>query len=64
MLHYLSGPQVTVTVGGKKFDLPKLLLCDYSKYFDKAFNGNFQEGEKQAVELDNVSIDAFDMVIR
>lgn len=37
----ISGPKVDIYVGPTKkhYSLPKLLLCHYSTYFDRCFNG-------------------------
>lgn len=55
----LAGPKVDVFVGPNKTPykgLPKMLLCHYSDYFDRCFNGQFKEGQTQRLELpeDNI----------
>jgi len=34
-------------------------ICYYSPFFDAAFNGNFQEGQTQTMEFDDVDVTAF-----
>lgn len=40
---------VTIVVGAageqRTFNLHKAYICEYSAFFDKAFNGTFKEGE-------------------
>ncbi|RDL36028.1 uncharacterized protein BP5553_06640 [Venustampulla echinocandica] len=55
-----SGPQsiVTIHVSRNKrkqtFLVHKQFICFYSSYFNAAFNGEFQEGQTQTLELENV----------
>jgi len=61
-----QGPNVTVYVGQTKetFQLPKLLLCYYSPYFDRAFNGEFIEAAEQSIHMQETSIEAFQALIQ
>lgn len=57
-----SEPQDTATiiVEGKKFNVYKALLIEHSKYFERALNGFFIEGETQAIEMgDDVTVQEF-----
>lgn len=53
-----------ITVEGEAFALPKQLLCDLSPFFDRAFNGPFQEGIEQKMKLEDTDITSFQHVIR
>lgn len=46
---------VTVQVEETKFVAQKSLLTAVSPYFEKAFNGPFQEAEHQAITLEGIS---------
>jgi hypothetical protein len=61
----ISGPKVDVYVGPKKkhYNLPKLLLCHYSKYFDRCFNGPFVEGQTQKLELPEDNVEYFEFLL-
>lgn len=61
----ISGPRVDIYVGQDKkhYPLPKLLLCYYSPYFDRCFNGNFKEGESQKLELPEDEVADFELLI-
>lgn len=50
-----------VTVGPEKteFLIHKAFLCHYSPYFDRALNGQFIEGQTQAVDLPEENTEAF-----
>ncbi|CAG8972243.1 hypothetical protein HYALB_00001641 [Hymenoscyphus albidus] len=52
-LELTQGPRVDIYVGDEKehFSAPKNLLCYYSKYFDRYFNGSFQEAQTQRLEV-------------
>ncbi|EPE27622.1 POZ [Glarea lozoyensis ATCC 20868] len=60
LIDMLRGPYVEIEVGEKPdskiFNLPKLVLCHYSPYFDRCFNGGFKEATEQKLHLpeDNV----------
>ena len=61
----LAGPKVDIFVGEKKkhYQLPKLLLCYYSKYFDRCFNGGFVEGTTQRLELPEDPVEFFEVMV-
>jgi len=40
-----------VTIGSTEYSLPKGLLCKQSKFFSRAFEGDFKEGKEQRVAL-------------
>jgi BTB/POZ domain len=65
---FFGGPTVTIYVGSeatkKKYILPKTYLCEQSAYFKAAFEGRFQEGEEQALQLDEDSPEHFELVIQ
>ncbi|CAG8950609.1 hypothetical protein HYFRA_00002818 [Hymenoscyphus fraxineus] len=52
-LELIQGPRVDIYVGNEQehFSVPKALLCYYSKYFDRCFNGSFQEAQTQKLEI-------------
>lgn len=55
---------VTITVkGGQNFQVYKEILTQDSKYFDRALNGQFAEGQSQSIELDDVEGRAFGFYI-
>lgn len=67
-----SGPTVnrepqdiaTIIVEGKKFNVYKSLLVQDSKYFERALNGSFVEGDTQTIEMgDDVTSKEFGMYI-
>lgn len=61
----MSGPRVDIYVGPTKkhYSLPKNLLCYYSKYFDRCFNGSFIEGQTQKLELLEDKVKDFDLLL-
>lgn len=62
----LGGPRVDTFVGPDKkpyTSLPKLLLCHYSDYFDRCFNGKFKEGQTQRLELPEDKVDDFEVLL-
>ena len=61
----LSGPKVDVYVGTerKHYNLPKLLLCHYSKFLDRCFNGPFLEGETQRLSLPKDKVPHFEVLL-
>lgn len=68
IIERFGGPQVTVIVGDesrskKQFVLPKALLCHYSTYFDRCFNGEFVEARNQEVELDEDDPEIFALLV-
>ncbi|CAG8980915.1 hypothetical protein HYALB_00003774 [Hymenoscyphus albidus] len=63
-MKYQKEPNVTVTVEGKKFMLPKQLLYDRSPFFDGAFNGKFQESITKALDLKEAHASTFEHIIR
>lgn len=54
---------MTVKVGqGTKEEIFKIhrnILCYYSRYFEAAFNGPFQEGQTQKAHLNNLDPETF-----
>lgn len=48
-----AGPKVDIYVGpeSKHYHLPKDILCYYSTYFDRCFNGGFKEAKHQKLSL-------------
>lgn len=61
----IAGPKVDIYVGPsmKHYNLPKLLLCHYSDYFDRCFNGEFAEGESQKLTLPEDNIADFEVLL-
>lgn len=61
----ISGPKVEVYVGAqrKHYSLPKLLLCHYSTYFDRCFNGRFIEAQSQKLDLPEDKVDDFEVLL-
>jgi hypothetical protein len=57
-------PYVIIKVDGKDFELPKALLSYHSKFFDRAFNGDFKEGVEQAMEFKECSKATFEFAIQ
>jgi hypothetical protein len=49
----MSSPRVDIYVGEEKkhFNLPKDILCYYSSFFDRCFNGGFNEAKNQKLHL-------------
>jgi hypothetical protein len=45
------------------FLIHKDFICYYSKFFDAAFNGQFEEGQTQAMTLDDIDPDAFGLLV-
>lgn len=60
-----AGPQVDVYVGSAKkhYLLLKLLLCYYSRFFDKCFNGPFIEGQTQKLDLPDDRVGFFEIML-
>jgi hypothetical protein len=61
----LAGPRVDIFVGPPKkhYLLPRLLLCYYSPFFEKCFNGPFKEGQTQKLELLEDRVEFFEIMI-
>ncbi|KAE9379034.1 hypothetical protein N431DRAFT_434036 [Stipitochalara longipes BDJ] len=61
----ISGPKVDVYVGPteKYYNLPKLLLCHYSDFFDTCFNGGFMETLSQKLYLPDDKIEDFEILL-
>jgi hypothetical protein len=59
-----KGPKVIIKVEDKEYELPKKLLCDASSFFDRAFNGNFKEGNEQKMELKETTKTCFELAIQ
>jgi hypothetical protein len=61
----LAGPRVDISVGPRKkhYLLPKLLLCYYSPFFEKYFNGVFKKGQTQELELFEDRVEFFKIMI-
>jgi len=47
----------------KHYTVPKLLLCHYSSYFDKCFNGDSVEGKTQKLILDEDKVADFSILL-
>ncbi|CAG8951286.1 hypothetical protein HYFRA_00008035 [Hymenoscyphus fraxineus] len=58
-----DSPRVIVEVEGSNFTLPKDLLCDFSPFFDRAFNGAFKEAIEGKVTLEETNKTSFEHVI-
>jgi hypothetical protein len=56
---------VTIFVGAeeKKYVLHKLLVCKEAPYFDKAFNGSFEEASKEECSLPDEEPVAFELFV-
>ncbi|KAF7944248.1 hypothetical protein EAE96_010650 [Botrytis aclada] len=61
----IKGPQVEVLVASEKtsFELPKNLLSHYSPVFELCFNGKFQEGNTQIMELPEDTVEDFEVLV-
>jgi hypothetical protein len=60
----LRGPYVEIEVGEKPnskiFNLPKLVLCHYSPYFDRCFSGGFEEATEQKLYVPEDDVKFFE----
>lgn len=56
-----AGPKVDIYVGSesKHFHLPKDILCYYSTYFDRCFNGGFKEAKELKLTLPEDQVEYF-----
>ncbi|KAE8448421.1 hypothetical protein EG329_009486 [Mollisiaceae sp. DMI_Dod_QoI] len=65
LIRMISGPRVDVYVGpGRKhYSLPKDLLCHYSTYFDRCFNGAFKEANQQKLSLPEDKVKDFEVLM-
>lgn len=61
----ISGPRVDIYIGSDKEyrSVPKDLLCSYSPFFDRCFNGSFREAHEQKLELPEEKIEDFDIFL-
>lgn len=61
----ISGPKVDIYMGLQKmhYNLPKLLLCHYSDFFECCFNGNFAEAQSQKLELPDDQVEEFEFLL-
>lgn len=61
----INGPKVDIYVGPerKHYSAPKLLLCHYSDYFDRCFNGRFVEGQSQKLTLPEDNVEDFEIIL-
>jgi len=61
----MSGPKVDIVVGKDKkfYSLPKPLICHYSPYFDRCFNGKFFEAKSQRLQLPEDRVDDFEILL-
>jgi BTB/POZ domain len=61
----IAGPRVDIYVGRAKkhYCLPKLLLCHYSDYFQRCFNGNFIEARNQKLNLPDDDVADFSILL-
>jgi len=62
----MDGPRVDIYVGPEKkhYRLPKNLLCYFSEYFDRCFNGYFTETQTQKLTLEEDRVDFFEVLLR
>ena len=65
-LKLFQTPNVTILVGPDKapFVVPKSLLCQNSKFFDRAFNGKFKEAAEGIIRLPEDTVLAFQMMLQ
>ncbi|KAG9243673.1 hypothetical protein BJ878DRAFT_509713 [Calycina marina] len=54
---------VTIIVKEQKHIVHKELICFYSPFFDKAFNGAFIEGSTQEIKLEEVELELFGIFV-
>ncbi|KAI9650154.1 hypothetical protein NHQ30_000167 [Ciborinia camelliae] len=65
-----SGPTVKIfvsSIGSSKkqvLHLPKALLCQRSTFFDRTFNGGFKEAVSQEINLPEISISVFQLIVQ
>lgn len=61
----ISVPRVDIYVGKDKkhYSVPKGLLCYYSTYFDRCFNGKFKETKEGKLELLDDQTDNFELLL-
>lgn len=61
----MSGPKVDIYVGLESihYRLPKDILCHYSLYFDRCFNGHFKEAIEQELTLREDLPEFFDLLL-
>jgi hypothetical protein len=64
MNEYFDSSKVTIGVDGVQCSLSKKLVCNSSTFFDRAFNGNFKEGDEQKMELKDAKKKTFDLVLQ
>lgn len=57
MVHLFVGPEK------KQYDVHKALLCSFSRFFDRAFNGSISEAQKNEMSLPDDSPIFFDVFI-
>ncbi len=59
------GPRVDIYVGPeiKHYSVLKNLLCYYSSYFDRCFNGGFKEAKEQKLALPEDSVEDFEILL-
>ncbi|KAH7418318.1 hypothetical protein BKA64DRAFT_635451 [Cadophora sp. MPI-SDFR-AT-0126] len=64
-LRLISGARVDVYVGKDKkhYVIPKDLLCYYSTYFDRCFNGEFKEAKEGKLELPEDDVQDFEILL-
>ncbi|PVH88242.1 hypothetical protein DL98DRAFT_628101 [Cadophora sp. DSE1049] len=65
-LKLFRSPDATLIVGTEEvvFTVPKDLLCQNSKFFDRALNGKFKEGVEQTIRLPEDTVMAFQMMLQ
>lgn len=63
----MRGSTVDIYVGvgqqRKHYCLPKNIMCYYSRYFDRCFNGSFLEGTTQELELPDDPVIFFETLV-
>ncbi|THY33022.1 hypothetical protein D6D01_02392 [Aureobasidium pullulans] len=62
---FLYSPMITVRVGPKrqKFCIHKGVLCSNSEYFTKALSGQFKEAKTNIIELDDINVMLFKILV-
>jgi hypothetical protein len=65
LVRKISSPKVEILLGPKKkiYSVPKDLLCYYSNYFDRCFNGGFMEATHQMLILEEDAIADFELLL-
>lgn len=63
-----EGLTATIVVGpageSTRYSIPQALLCHYSKFFDRAFNGYFKESIEKYIELPEETPEEFELLLQ